>query len=88
MILLAKVKVAGNNLVKSEDDKFDIIAIDVIAKGTIVLHVTFPAELCGQVEVKDLEVIRLGVDQQVPRAYVTVNNAQSEVDVVDDLYNS
>lgn len=88
MILLAKVKIAGNNLVKSENDKFDIIAIDVIAKGTIVLHVTFPAELCGQVEVKDLEVIRLGVDQQVPRAYVTVNNAQSEVDIVDDLYNS
>ena len=87
IVIFSKVKVAGNDLVKSEDGKFDIIASRVIAKGTIILHVTFPAELCGRVEIKDLKIICLRVDQQVPVAYVTVNDAQSEIEVVDDLYN-
>jgi hypothetical protein len=75
IVVLSKMEIAGYNLVDREDGKFNIVAGLVIAKGSAILLVAFPAELRSQIEVEYSEVIRLRVDQQVPRGYIPVNNA-------------
>lgn len=62
IVLLAKVKIAGNNLVKSIYYQFDIVEMRIIAKGVVVLQVILPTKLRTEIKVKDLKVIRVGVD--------------------------
>lgn len=84
--LLAEVELARDELVGREDGELDVVAVRVVLELEVVLRVAFPAELGRRVEVEDLDVVRAWVDEQVPRAEVAVNDAESEVEVVDNLY--
>lgn len=64
VVLLAEGKIACDNLVQSEYGRLDVVAVLVVAIDVPPVGlVPFPAELGAQVEVKDLQLVGLGVDQ-------------------------
>jgi len=83
--LPAETKLAGDELVDGEDDELDVIAILVVLKLEQVAFVSFPAQLGGAVEVEELDIIGFSVNQEVPWAYIAVDDAEAEVEVIHHL---
>ena len=85
--LLTEVELACDELVGCEDGELDIVAVGLVLELVVVLLVTLPTELGCGVEVEELDVVRDGVDEQVPRANVPVDDPQFKVEVINNLEN-
>ena len=84
--LLAETELSGDQLVHSEDHKLDIVAVLLVFEFKAVVLIPFPSELSCVVEIEELERVGLGVDEKVPGANIAVNDAEVEVEVVDNLF--
>lgn len=83
--LLAETELSGDQLVHSEDHKLDIVAVLLVFEFEAVVLIPFPSELGCAIEIEQLDDVGLGVDEKVPGANITVNDAEAEVKVVDNL---
>jgi hypothetical protein len=66
-------------------DGFDVVAVRAILEYKIVLLVVFPAWLARLVDVRELDVVRPRINQQIVGANITVYDTKAKVEVVDDL---
>lgn len=85
VVLFPKRQVVRDDLVEGEYGQLDIVALFLVAKRVVVLLVAFPSQFRAKIEVKDLEFVRLRVDEKVPCADIAVYYAQSEVKIVNSL---
>ena len=81
----AETKLARDDFVQRENDELDIVAVLLVPKLATVVLVSRPTQFSPVIEVKELDSICFWVDEEVPRAYIAVNNAQAEVEVIDSL---
>ena len=67
VVLLAKGEVARDDLIEGKYSELDVVAVLIIAIDVPpMVLVALPAKLGAQVKVKDLELVGLRVDQEIP----------------------
>lgn len=65
--------VSGYNLIERKDNSLDIVPLGKVA-GL--------ADTSSTVNVKEKEVVSLGIHEEVPRGYVLMHDSELEVEVV------
>lgn len=86
----AEFELACNDLEEGEYDKLDVVSVLVVSELVVMARVVtpLPAQLGAAVEVEELYGVCFRVDEEVPGAYIPVDDAQAEVEVVDGLVRS